>query len=86
MITANDFHRGSEKSTGQFATEHKNSRTEKSSASGFFKTPDGKTIEIRDVWASNLETEMELIRELVLKYRFVAMVIYFCYFGLEDDI
>jgi len=26
-------------------------------ASGLFKTLDGKTIEIRDVWASNLEEE-----------------------------
>ncbi len=46
-------------------------------ASGKFKTVDGKTIEIRDVWASNLESEMEIIRELLEKYRFVAMVRFF---------
>jgi hypothetical protein len=43
-------------------------------ASGLFKTPDGKTIEIRDVWAHNLEAEMEHIREILDKYPYVAMV------------
>lgn len=41
---------------------------------GLFKTPDGRTVEIRDVWANNLEEEMEVIRELILKYNYVAMV------------
>ena len=43
-------------------------------ASGFFDTPDGKTIEIRDVWASNLEEEMANIREILEDYPYVAMV------------
>lgn len=43
-------------------------------ASGVFSTPDGKTVEIRDVWASNLDEEMEIIRELIEKYHYIAMV------------
>jgi len=53
--------------------EHRNGPSEKISASGVFKTMDGKTIEIRDVWASNLDTEMEIIRDLLEKYKYVAM-------------
>ena len=44
------------------------------SASGFFETPDGKTVEIRDVWASNLEEEIANIRKVIEKYPYVAMV------------
>ena len=43
-------------------------------ASGLFKSVDGKTIEIRDVWASNLEEEMGNINEILEKYPYVAMV------------
>ena len=34
----------------------------------------GKSVEIRNVWAGNLEEEMAIIRELVPKYPYVAMV------------
>eukprot|EP00605_Chrysophyceae_sp_TOSAG23-4_P001877 GSChrysophyteH1.ASY1.ANO1.2072.1 assembled CDS len=42
-------------------------------ASGFFPTPEGKTIEIRDVWASNLEEEMANIRNVLEDFPYVAM-------------
>ena len=43
-------------------------------ASGIFKTLEGKNFEIRDVWAANLEKEMEIIREYSNTYPFIAMV------------
>ena len=39
-----------------------------------FQTGSGRTIEIRDVWASTLEIEMAQIRDLAEKYSYVAMV------------
>ena len=35
--------------------------------------PDGKLVEIKDVWASTLDAEMAVIRELVERYPYVAM-------------
>jgi hypothetical protein len=53
--------------------EYKSGPSEKLSASGIFKTASGKTVEIRDVWASNLDQEMEIIRDLLEKYNYIAM-------------
>jgi hypothetical protein len=44
------------------------------SGAGHFTGINGQHVEIRDVWASNLEEEMEKIREIVEKYPYVAMV------------
>lgn len=38
------------------------------------RTPDGRFVEIRNVWAHNLEREMVVIREIVERYPYVAMV------------
>ena len=38
-----------------------------------YKTPEGTTIEIRDVWASNLADEMDNIREILSQYPYVSM-------------
>ncbi|CAN0483894.1 unnamed protein product, partial [Hapterophycus canaliculatus] len=38
-----------------------------------YRAPDGRLVEIRNVWADNLETEMVIIRDLVEEYPFVAM-------------
>ena len=45
-----------------------------SSGSGMFKTVDGRTIEIRNVWESNLEEEMSNIRDIIEKYPYIGMV------------
>jgi CCR4-NOT transcription complex subunit 7/8 len=47
--------------------------SERMVASGFFDTPDGKKIEIRDVWESNLAEEMANIMEILEEYPYVAM-------------
>ena len=44
-----------------------------SRAAGIFTSAEGVRVEIRDVWASNLEEEMEHIREIIEDYPFVAM-------------
>jgi len=41
--------------------------------SGVYPGPDGKPVEIKDVWASTLEREMAAIRDLVEAYPYVAM-------------
>ena len=50
----------------------------KSSNPNIFFTPDGKQVEIRDVWAETLESEMEHIRKLLVAkpkpYNYIAMV------------
>lgn len=38
-----------------------------------FQGPDGETLEIRNVWAENLESEMKIIRELIETHPYVAM-------------
>lgn len=39
--------------------------TSAASAGRIFCTPDGCALEVRDVWASNLDQEMEIIRDLI---------------------
>lgn len=37
------------------------------------KTPSGDTLRVREVWDHNLEEEMEIIRDVVEHYPYVAM-------------
>ena len=51
-----------------------------SSAAGYFTTLDGRTVEIRDVWASNLEEEMDnIMRETTEMAHQPLRVIAFAY-------
>lgn len=70
----NEFLGGNELGPRNHFNDHRNGPSENISTSCVFKTADGKTMEIRDVWASNLDAEMELIRDLLDKYKYVAMV------------
>ena len=45
-------------------------------SSGLYQTTQSGTIEIRDVWASNVDEEMAKIREVIHKYPYIAMVQY----------
>jgi CCR4-NOT transcription complex subunit 7/8 len=42
-------------------------------SSGLYQDAQGKTIEIRDVWAHNLHSEFAVVREVVQRYPYVAM-------------
>jgi CCR4-NOT transcription complex subunit 7/8 len=64
---------GPQYSHQEFKSGGPGDHSNKVSASGIFKTIDGKTIEIRDVWASNLDEEMEKIRDSLEKYHYIAM-------------
>ncbi|KAJ8609624.1 hypothetical protein CTAYLR_006294 [Chrysophaeum taylorii] len=46
---------------------------EKSPGGGVYPGPDGRPVEIKDVWASSLESAMASIREVVERYPYVAM-------------
>jgi hypothetical protein len=39
-----------------------------------FTTPDGRLVEIRDVWMSNIDEEMENIRNILDQFPYIAMV------------
>lgn len=69
-----DFATNSEKVSRSTRSPSTANMTPPSAASGIFSTPDGRTVEIRDVWASNLDREMEIIRDLIDKYPYIAMV------------
>jgi hypothetical protein len=59
-----EYHNGSTRNVSS-STSYKNS-------SKFMCS--GKLIEIRDVWSENLEQELEKIRSLVERYKYIAMV------------
>ncbi len=42
--------------------------------SGVYQAPNGQMIEIREVYADNLDEEMAHIRKIVENYNYIAMV------------
>mmetsp|Transcript_23597 Transcript_23597/g.70732 ORF Transcript_23597/g.70732 Transcript_23597/m.70732 type:complete len:343 (-) Transcript_23597:104-1132(-) len=59
---------GDEEKTGSARLE-----THGRGGGGVYPGPDGKLVEIRDVWSSTLDDDMATIRELVERYPYVAM-------------
>ena len=72
----------SSSSGGNININNSNSNSNSSSSSsggsapasgGLYEAADGKKYEIREVWAANLDEEMDKIRELIEQYPMVAM-------------
>lgn len=56
------------------AMDKEKNKEDSTTSTHHFLATNGQTVEIRDVWASNLHEEMEKIREIIEKYPYVAMV------------
>ena len=55
--------------------DHYNKLSRPETVSHRFTTADGRLVEIRDVWMSNIDEEMENIRNIIEDFPYVAMVI-----------